>query len=426
MSKKLKFPEGFLWGAATSAHQVEGGLYNNWTEWENKNAERSAKNAKNYYRKWQQEKFPEMFDPQNYISGQAADHYNRYEEDFDIAQSLNHNSHRLSLAWSRIEPEEGKFNEKELDHYVQVIRALRARGMEPFVTLWHWTHPVWFEEKGGWENKDNTVYFLRYVEKVIDTIGDQVEYWQIFNEPNTFVGLGYIENTRPPQRHSFLKAWRAIKNFVSAHKQTYTLLHRLQPHAKVGISHFLVYMRPYRNNFMDKLAIVFLKPIRNKQFFKKYDGFFDFIGLQYYRVEYIHTSLTKGIWGPFTRIIKEDVWHSDIGWNIAPEGIYENLKHIYATYHKPIYISESGIADKYDVHREKFIKEELYWVHKAISDGVDVRGYHYWSLIDNFEWHDGYWPRFGLVEVDFKTQKRTIRPSAYEYAKICKSNTLEI
>ena len=160
---ELKFPDGFLWGAATSAYQVEGGNVNDWSEWEKKNADRLAGEAKTKWQKWQQEKFPEMFDPKNYICGRACDFYNRYESDLDIAKSLGLNAFRISIEWSRIEPEEGKFDEREIEHYRKVIEAIRARGMEPFVTLWHFTNPLWLEEIGGVENNKFPSYFSRYV-----------------------------------------------------------------------------------------------------------------------------------------------------------------------------------------------------------------------------------------------------------------------
>lgn len=143
------FPDNFLWGAGTSAHQIEGGTHNQWTEWEKSNAKRLAKEARKKWEPWQQEKFPEMFTSQNYISGRASDHYHRFEEDFDIAQSLNHNAHRLSIEWSRIEPKEGWFDEKEIEHYRNVFKALRERGIQPIVALWHWTTPLWLQKKGG-------------------------------------------------------------------------------------------------------------------------------------------------------------------------------------------------------------------------------------------------------------------------------------
>ncbi len=167
---EYKFPAGFFWGAATSSHQVEGGNVNDWSEWEKANAQRLAKEAKQKWQPWQQERFPEMFDPQNYISGRACDHYNRHEEDFDIAKQLGHNAHRFSIEWSRVEPEEGKFNEEAIEHYRKVILSLRARGFEPFVTLWHWTNPLWIHDIGGPENKKFPLYFSRYAKYVDDEL----------------------------------------------------------------------------------------------------------------------------------------------------------------------------------------------------------------------------------------------------------------
>jgi beta-glucosidase len=157
----MSFPKNFLWGAATSSHQVEGNTRNNWIKWEKANAERLAREAGKKWARWQQEKFPEMFDPKNYISNRACDHYNRYEEDFDLAKEGGHNAHRFSIEWSRIEPEEGKFDEKEIEHYRQVILALRKRRIEPFVTLWHWTEPVWFQEAGGWDSSKSNSFGVK-------------------------------------------------------------------------------------------------------------------------------------------------------------------------------------------------------------------------------------------------------------------------
>ena len=195
---QLHFPKGFYWGAATSSHQVEGGMNNDWTKWELDNAERLAKGASIKWTKWQQEKFPEMFDPQNYISGNAAGHYHRYQEDFDIAQSLGHNAHRFSIEWSRIEPEEGKFDEKEIEHYRQVIFALRQRNIEPFVTLWHWPNPIWIGEMGAWKNKKTARYFIRYAERIFSEYKDLVKFWIPLNEPGTEVSLGYLFGNQPP------------------------------------------------------------------------------------------------------------------------------------------------------------------------------------------------------------------------------------
>ena len=424
MMQRLKFPDGFLWGAATSAHQVEGGNRNDWSEWEKAHAEKLAREAKTKYEKWQQEKFPEMFDSANYISGAAADHYNRYEEDFDIAKSLGHTAHRFSIEWSRIEPEEGKWNEEAIEHYRSVIKALRARGMEPFVTLWHWTNPAWTEKYGGWEGEKIPQLFIRYVDRVVSEFKNDVKFWLVFNEPNVFVGRGYIQCDRPPARKGFLRANRAIKSFSATHKKVYRLIHTLDPQASVVVSHFAVYMKPYQNSFLSKLIIPLLDYVRNWRFFNDLKGHFDCIGIQYYRVEHIKLVWWGGAWGPIVRLDLGN-WKSDMEWAVDSAGMYQVLKKA-ATYKKPIFITENGISDAADRTRTEYIFQHLREVHRAVDSGIDVRGYFYWSLLDNFEWEQGFWPRFGLVEIDFKTQKRTIRPSAYEYAKICKENTLTI
>jgi len=424
MANNLQFPKNFFWGAATSAHQVEGNNENDWTQWENENAKRLATEAKDTYEPWQQEQFPEMFDPQNYISGQAADHYNRYEKDFDIAKELGHNAHRISLEWSRIEPKEGEFDEDAIQHYKDVIQALRARGMEPFVTLWHWTNPVWLDVYGGWEKKEVAEKFLRYAERIVNELTPEVTFWMIFNEPNVFVGRGYIQCDRPPMKKSYMRAFSASRNLFSAHKKTYDIIHRRNPKAEVVLSHFAVYMEPYKNKFRNKLVIPLLDYIRNWRFFEKLNGYFDRIGIQYYRIEHINVCGWGGMWGPVERL-NIGQRHSDMGWIVEPKGIENVLKRAYK-YKKPIFITENGIADASDALRTSFIKEHIAYIHKAIEGGIDIRGYLHWSFLDNFEWEQGFWPRFGLVEVDYKTQKRTIRPSAYEYAKICRSNILEV
>jgi beta-glucosidase len=423
---KLEFPQGFLWGAATSSHQVEGSNHNDWSEWEKQNAERLAHESEKTFAwnpRWKKFK-EEATDPACYISGQACDHYNRFREDFDLAKELGHNAHRFSIEWSRIEPEEGKFDEKEIEHYRQVLIALRERNIEPFVTLWHWTNPLWIETHyGGWENPEVGEKFLRFAEKIVSEYKDTVHFWAIFNEPNTFVGRGYVLADRPPARRSFWRAHKATKNFNQTHKKVYAMIHRLQPNATVILSHWFAFMRPYKNQFLSRLAIPILNYFRNGQFFRGLKNYCDAIGVQFYRVDYIRVA-GWGAWGPVAPVAL-GIWQNDLGWDLEPEAIQlvlEGLK----KYQKPIYITESGLADSGDVNRSAFIQKTLSAVHRAISNGVPVKGYFHWSLLDNFEWSEGYWPRFGLVAIDFATQKRTPRPSALAYAKICKENALEI
>ncbi len=415
--KELKFPDGFFWGAATSSHQVEGGNFNDWSEWEKANAARLAKEAKNKWQPWQQEKFPEMFKPENYISGQACDHYNRYEEDFDIAKSLGHNAHRFSIEWSRIEPEEGKFNEAEIEHYRKVIQALRERGLEPFVTLWHWTMPLWVRDMGGVENKKFADYFASYAKYVAGKLGDSVKYWFTLNEPTSVIGNSYQWGNWPPQKKSFLAAQKVFKNLAAAHNLAYDEIHKINSGAQVGVANILSYFEPQnKNSILDKLALKFAEYYSNKKFLNLTRNRHDFLTAQYYFYNKIKFS---------SKTDNKAEINSDMGWGIRPEGLYYILKEL-KKYNKPTYVTENGLADAKDYRRADFIKGHLKWIHKAISEGVDVRGYFYWSLLDNFEWDKGFWPRFGLVEIDYQTLERKIRPSAFEYAKICRNNSLEL
>jgi len=424
---ELEFPKVFLWGASTSAHQVEGGTTNDWTEWEK--AERLAARAAKRAEPWPDyilQNYPNPLQEENYISGRACDHYNRFREDFDIAKSLCHNAHRFSIEWSRIEPEEGKFDAKEIEHYREVIKSLRERGMEPFVTLWHWTNPIWIGKMGAWGNKDTVKYFLRYVSRIFNEYKDLVKFWMPLNEPGTEVSYGYLFGKQPPGFKSKVIANAAFKNLMKAQKDTYELAKSVSRDFQVGCSHFMFYQRPYNKLPWNVLAYKIMDYIADRRFFKVFRDSCDFFGIQYYQTFFANIKLG----GRYLGILENKEigeWRNDLGWQIFPEGIYYVVKKA-AKYGKPIYITENGLPDARDVHRERFIKEHLKFLHKAITEGIDIRGYFYWSLLDNFEFVEmrGFWPRFGLVEVDYKTMERKIRPSAWEYAKICKNNSLEI
>lgn len=409
---KLKFPPGFFWGAATSSHQVEGGTRNNWSEWEKANAEKLAEKAKTYWKDWQRQKFPAMLTPQNYLSGRACDHYNLYEKDFDIAKSLSHNAHRLSIEWSRIEPSEGKFDEKEVEHYQQVIKALRARGMEPFVTLCHFTLPVWIAENGELGNKKFSFFFSRYAGFMADKFGKEVKFWITFNEPTCIIAESYLRGLWPPQRKNPWFAWKAYGIFARAHKEAYEKIHAVSPNAEVGFANNLHSFESYRkNSWIDKACIVVAKYLTNRRMLNLTKGYNDFLTVQYY----FHNRFK------FPRKISPGGrMFSDLNWEIYPYGIYRILMKL-KEHNLPIYITENGVADADDNCRADFISDHLSWVSDAIADGADVRGYFYWSLLDNFEWDKGFWPRFGLVEVDYWTMERKIRPSAHTYKEIIDS-----
>lgn len=408
---QIYFPENFFWGAATSSHQVEGNNHNDWSEWEKTNAERLVKEAKDNWQKWQQEKFPEMFDPQNYISGRVCDHYNRFAEDFGIAKFLGHNAHRFSIEWSRIEPEEGKFDDGEIEHYRQVLRVLKNSGLEPFVTLWHFSLPVWFSEKGGFKNKNSSEIFARYCGYVVEKLGGMAQFWITINEPEYYAQESYLTGMWPPQKKSRTSQLIVIHNLIRAHCRAYKVIKKLNQNAQVGIAKNNIYFEAYKDRLINRALkkfkdwwwnFYFLHQIRNCQ---------DFIGLNHYFHNRIHYGFNKN----------EHRRTSDMGWELYPQAIYHVLVDL-KRYQKPIYITENGLADAQDKKRGWFIFETLKNVSQAIEEGVDVRGYLHWSLMDNVELDKGFWPRFGLLEIDYKTLERKIRPSAKFYRDICMAN----
>ncbi|MBP9697758.1 MAG: glycoside hydrolase family 1 protein [Candidatus Moranbacteria bacterium] len=416
---KLQFPKGFLWGAATSAHQVEGNTTNDWSEWEKENAERLAKEAHKKFghiKYWERLR-PEAEDPKNYISGIACDHYNRFKEDFDLAKSLHHNAHRFSIEWSRIEPVEGQFDEQALNHYRDVLLALHERGLTPFVTLWHWTMPLWLRDKGGVSSKEFPVYFERYTHFVVSRLNDLVTFWIPLNEPTSVIAGSYTTGQWPPQKKSYFTAHRVYKILADSHKRAYRVIHEINPNAQVGLANLLHSFEPYHeHSFFDTLMIRFSHFFTNEYFLRLTKGTHDFLTAQYY----FHNRFK------FPRKVHlGDKPINDLGWEIYPKGIYNVLKELHQ-YNLPIYITENGLADAFDDYRIDFIRDHLLWIHQAIEDGVDVRGYFYWSLLDNFEWDKGFWPRFGLIAVDYEDQERIVRKAALFYAQICQENALEI
>ena len=401
---RLKFPAGFLWGASTASHQVEGGNHNNWSEWE-ESPQRLAQLEK--------DGLLARYGKDSFISGIAADHYNHYEEDFRLAKELGHTATRISIEWSRVEPREGHFDPEAIHHYRSVISSIRKHGMEPFVTLWHWTMPIWFRDKGEFQNKANAGYFTRFAEKMASEFTD-VTFWVTLNEPEVYTFHGYLDGTWPPQKKSLIQALRVIHNLIYAHRLGREKIKKANPAARVGIAKHNIYFEAYQ----ERLWNVLLKKLTdwgwNCYFLNHLSGAQDFIGLNQYFHNRINGKTNQN----------DNLQVSDMGWELYPEAMYYALRDL-KRYQLPIYVTESGLADEGDRQRLWFIKETLKNVHRAISEGVDVRGYLHWSLMDNFEWDKGFWPRFGLVAIDYSTQKRTPRPSAWAYKDICQDNGFE-
>lgn len=408
--REYKFPDEFLWGASMSSHQVEGGNVNDWSEWEKKNAPRLAEETRGvegYWQPWQVEMFPEMKNPENYISGKACDHYNRFEEDFILAKNLGHNAIRISIEWSRVEPKEGEFDEREIEHYKKVITSLKALGIEPFVSIWHWSIPLWLRDKGGWVNGGVVRHFVRYSKKIVSSLGREVKFWITINEPEIYSSGHYAKGLWPPEKKSLIDYLLVLHNLIKAHKIAYREIKKINPDAWVGVAKDNIYFEAYRNKTRNRVTKRYADWWWNAYFLNKIKNFQDFIGLNHY----FHNRIINGAEKNENKIV------SDLGWELYPEAIYFVLKDL-QKYGRPIYVLENGLADARDRKRSWFIMETLRHVRRAMDEGVDVRGYLHWSLLDNFEWNKGFWPRFGLVEVDYKTLERRPRHSAEFYKDI--------
>ncbi|MFA7244764.1 MAG: glycoside hydrolase family 1 protein [Candidatus Magasanikbacteria bacterium] len=398
---ELKFPKDFFWGCSTSAHQIEGGLNNDWTEWEK--SENRIKELKN-----------KNLNPFDFISGQAANSFEDNNADINCLKELNANSYRFSIDWSRIEPEKGKFDEKALEYYLNLLKKLRAHNIEPFVTLWHWPIPLWAKAEGGWTSKKIIKHFNEFVEHVVKYLNPEVNFWITLNEPMVYAANSYLTGVWPPQEKSPLKYYLVVNNLIKAHKTIYDTIKKLDPNCQIGIAKQNIYFEAYQNKFVNKLLKLTADWWWNFRFLNKIKDKQDFIGLNYY----FHSKINYG----FVSDHKYEKF-SDLGWGLHPEGIYHLLKDL-KKYNKPIYITENGLADRGDQHRSWYIGEIIKNMHQAIADGVDLKGYFHWSLIDNFEWAEGFHPHFGLYEVDFQNFKRSPRPSAIYYQDICKNNRL--
>jgi len=404
----IKFPQNFLWGAATSAYQVEGDNTNaDWWQWE-KNTGREN-------------------------SGPACRHYQFYEQDFNLAKSLNHNAHRLSIEWSRIEPQEGKFSEGQLKHYIDVILSLKTRNIEPLVTLHHFTNPVWFSKLGGWENRGCVVKFLRYCDFLTRSLAKYVHYWVTINEPTVYISHAYILGVWPPQVKSLLKAKRVQDNLIWAHIKAYRRIHKIYKELNllkpsISISQNMQAFVPCTANLKNRFAAYFRDKWYNFGFLDKImrHKTLDFIGVNYYSRQLV--ELRKlGIGNLAMDVCKNNhhpVKKNSLGWDIYPEGLYELLLKL-KIYGLPLIITENGICTQDDNLRWDYIYEHLRNIHLAMEKGANVTGYLYWSLMDNFEWDKGFGPRFGLIDIEYNTYKRTVRGSARKFACICKTGVLE-
>lgn len=413
------FPKDFFWGASTASHQVEGGTHNQWSVWELAHAAERARQAEkrlSWTPAWHNKDLhAQIVNPNNYVSGEGVSHYTRYKEDFAIAQDLNLNAFRYGIEWSRIEPVEGQWNTEAIEHYKTYLKELRQHGMEPFMNLWHWVNPVWFEEKGGFEKRSNLVYFERFVEKVAEELMDDVKYVLTINEANSYVTLSYLMGEWPPQKKNSLTMLRVYYNLAQAHKSAYKILKKHKPDLQVGVAHQAnanVPMNP--RNPMQRLSARLSNYVWDEWFYNRIRKYQDFVGMNHYFTNY---------WKSVVYVNPKDKV-SDLGWYMEPGRIYDVIMRLNKKYEKPIIVTENGVADAEDKYRQWWIEETITAMDRALADGADLRGYLHWSLVDNFEWAEGWWPKFGLVHIDRENNmKRTIRPSAKWYAEEIKKRS---
>lgn len=427
--RELRFPENFLWGTATSAYQNEGGNSNNqWYRWEQQGHIHTGEQA-----------------------GDAANWWKNAERDFVLAEQMENNALRLSIEWSRVEPSEGIWDSAAIDRYRQLLLDLRRRSIRPLVTLHHFTEPLWFADRGGFANAENIRYFVRYVTYVVEQLRDLCDFWITFNEPNVFATLGYLLGSFPPGEHNFARTMHVLRNLMQAHVETFNAIVRVQPRAEVGYClHYRLFDPANMFSPLDQGAA------RLQEFFFNWaslqgveSGHFpfplsfllppmaraaaarDFHGVNYYAREMVRFDLSRPaeMFGRrFTRpgSVQNDPGREEFFGEIYPLGLYRVLKNVYERTrgNKPLYITENGFSDRMDDRRPRAILEHLAMVHRAISEGIPVRGYFYWTLVDNFEWNEGWGVRFGLIELEPATQRRIPRSSASMYGEICRANAI--
>lgn len=446
-----KFPDGFLWGSGTYAYQVEGAAFED------------GKGASIWDRFCEQ--------PGRILHGDtglvACDHYHRYREDISLMKELGLQSYVFSIAWPRVIPQgRGGVNAKGLDFYERLIDGLLEAGIEPFVTLYHWDLPQALEDQlGGWLNRETAYAFAEYVDVVTKRLGDRVRRWLTLNEPAVTSFDAYESGEHAPGHRNVREAWRTTHHFLLAHGLAVPVI-RANGHAetKVGITLNFTAIHPTSDAEADRAAARFLDGKYHRWFLDPiFRGSYpadvverlgdlmpdvqpgdleiishplDYLGANYYTRNVVGASPD----GPdsienFPSVRQEQSEYTTMNWEIYPQGLYEHLTRLHREYHIPnIYVIENGAAlddtvtpegKVHDPQRQQYLRAHFLQAHKALSEGVPLRGYSVWALLDNFEWSLGYSKRFGLTYVDYQTQQRILKDSAYWYKDVIASNQIE-
>ena len=413
----------FLWGVATSAYQIEGALENDWTDWE-----RQARL-----------KVPDE------RCGVGAGHRERWRADLALIPSVGANAYRLSIERSVVEPEPGFFSDEALAFERRRIDALVRMGIEPVVTLHHYTHPLWFWADEGWENPESVASFRRYAATVADALGPRVRLWVTLNEPIVFLLGGYLGGLIPPGQRRFTAAAKALEHLMRAHTEAAAVVRERVPGARIGIAHNMLDFAPERQgSALDRRLARAGERLYNAALLEaiatgRMDWAFpgsgrvrfavpdfpasnDFVGVNYYSRVHIRFRGVPGAIGGFAYRDPAARGLTDTGWEIHPEGFDRVLRRAEAV-GKPILVTENGIATRNDAVRRDFLREHTLVLRHRLAAGAAIEGYFYWSLLDNFEWLEGFRPRFGLFDVDYSTFARRRRPSADLFADLGRSFT---
>jgi beta-glucosidase len=421
----LKFPAGFLWGVSSAAHQMEGGNSNNqWALWE------AAGRVKSGDR-----------------SGLACDWWNNAERDFDLARDMGVNALRLSVEWSRIEPTEGCWDTAAIARYREMLAGLHKRGIRPMICLHHFTNPQWFEREAAFLSTRADRLFERFARKVVEALGEFCHDWVTFNEPNVYGALGYVLGEFPPGHTGEIRtAVRVISNLARAHARAYYAIHELQPDAEVGFAHnYVVFQAANGRSWRDRLVSRILGELFNETFLQLLENgrlpfplhlanghvddvqnTCDFVGLNVYSRFHVafRWNLSSQLFGDV--FVPDHVPQGDRGVDkpygeAYPKGIRVAVQRA-ARLGKPIYILENGVPDAEDRIRPWLIVHAVRELHALMAEGHDIRGYFHWSLVDNFEWSEGWRLRFGLIALDPVTQKRIVRRSGDLYREVATQN----
>lgn len=379
----------FMIGASIAAYQTDGCDNTQWHKWEVENASRLSLESGKY-------------DQENYICKDSIKHRENYKSDFKLLKKIGLNTFRYSIEWARIEPEQGVFDEKEIEFQKQYLKEMKKQGLTPILTLWHWTMPNWFVDLGDFENKNNIPIFINFAKRVLTEFKDEVEYIITLNESNVYVFNGYVSAEWPPAKKNYLLAIKVAQNLVNTHKQVYLEAKKINTNFKISHSQNGAVYRYVNNKIRSKILVKILAFARDDFFMNRSSKFMDFIGLNWYNTDYFNGF----------KLVKPKDKVNDMGWYMEPKRIGTKILEYWRKFKLPIIVTENGLADDKDVNRKWWIEETFKGLRNAKAKGAKILGYCHWTAFDNFEWDKGFWPKFGLIAVDRSTMKRKIRQSA--------------